>query len=372
MKRNLAKGRAAMGAMMQRCKALRIYNPHIMLRLFDALVMPIISYGCEVWGPDVIAHYKWNMLNGEVELLHRSFMRMVVGTCKATPIPSMMRLLDRQPVMMHWIQRIGRFLNRVSSSQKSGLLHNVLVDSRELHINHDKGWYNKVVSMVQHCGDIEEYTTLVNSVDDIVAIDIAKVLKQYHDKLQDNMWSPAKDAHNVALQCVQQGSSFGVVRTCPDAHRSGFKLLKYKQWFMPDGGTTTAETHNRSGFAYHLHCYHHIRTVARFILGVHWLNTEKMRAQGMPRSQRLCPCCVLDREDEMHVLMCPAYQKARSKFPVLLGVYHDLHQSTDVDKVMRDFVAGLEGHEWKQLADFLCITISIREKFITPPPGGPT
>jgi len=43
-----------------------------MCRLFDSLVVPVLSYGCEIWGPDVIGTSGADLLKGEVELLHRT------------------------------------------------------------------------------------------------------------------------------------------------------------------------------------------------------------------------------------------------------------------------------------------------------------
>jgi hypothetical protein len=368
MRRNLAKGRGAMGAMMQRCKALRIHNPHIMFRLFDALVMPILSYGCEIWGPDVLAHYKWDLMKGEVELMHRSFMRMIVGTCKATPVASLMRQLDRQPIMLHWVHRAGRFIQRVANSNCDSLMYRVLMESQQIHLQHKKGWYNKATCMIQQCSDMKDNAPYTSFDNDIAMLDMNEVMKWCHTRLQNTMWAPAKLAQTVASQ--NHGCNFGIVRACPDSHRNGFKLLKYERWFTRHDAHDPAKKHVRSGFTYCLHRYHHIRTVARFMLGVHWLNTEKLRTQGIPRSQRLCPCCSLDREDELHVFMCPAYQEVRPFFPAILGIYHALYQSNDVDKTLREAMAALQGSEWTQLADFLCITISIREKFVIPQLGG--
>ena len=46
----LAVARKALFAMRRRCALLGIRDPALQCKLFDTLVLPILSYGCEVWG----------------------------------------------------------------------------------------------------------------------------------------------------------------------------------------------------------------------------------------------------------------------------------------------------------------------------------
>ena len=70
--------RKAMFAMRRRCVLLGIRDPAMQCKLFDTLVLPILSYACEVWSvnPNV----------GEAaEVLHGSFLKHLLGvrTCTA-------------------------------------------------------------------------------------------------------------------------------------------------------------------------------------------------------------------------------------------------------------------------------------------------
>ena len=99
-----------------------------------------------------MSHYKWDLLKGDVELLHRSFMRMVVGTNKATPIPILMRELDRRPIMLHWVQRIAHFYNRMNQCDQGDLVYQSLMDSKLMHETYKKGWYHQVSNMMYNLG----------------------------------------------------------------------------------------------------------------------------------------------------------------------------------------------------------------------------
>jgi hypothetical protein len=55
-----------------RCSALRITDPRRECQIFDALVYPLLSYGCEIWSP--------TPSHGEdLERWHRHFMRQVLA-----------------------------------------------------------------------------------------------------------------------------------------------------------------------------------------------------------------------------------------------------------------------------------------------------
>jgi len=48
----VATAKKALFAMRRRCALLGIRDPALQCKLFDTLVLPILSYGCEVWGVD--------------------------------------------------------------------------------------------------------------------------------------------------------------------------------------------------------------------------------------------------------------------------------------------------------------------------------
>ncbi len=51
----VATAKKALFAMRRRCALLGIRDPALQCKLFDTLVSPILSYGCEVWGVDTNA-----------------------------------------------------------------------------------------------------------------------------------------------------------------------------------------------------------------------------------------------------------------------------------------------------------------------------
>ena len=58
--------------MNRRCALLPISDPELLCKLFDSLVLPILSYASEVWGVD-------EKIGDAAELLHRQFLKHILG-----------------------------------------------------------------------------------------------------------------------------------------------------------------------------------------------------------------------------------------------------------------------------------------------------
>ena len=99
------------------------------------------------------------------------------------------------------------------------------------------------------------------------------------------------------------------VRCCPPDVREGFKLFKHTMWFkQPEGQVPVLWVLPEPG---------NIRVLAQFRLGAHHLACEADRDLGH-RDMRLCRFCQeSEMEDELHVLLCGAWQYLRDRFPLL-------------------------------------------------------
>ena len=154
------------------------------------------------------------------------------------------------------------------------------------------------------------------------------------------------------------------VRSCPDNVRDGFKLLTYHCWFrhadqlVPKG----------QGFMYHVQNRQHIAAMARFRLGCSWLNIDRLRygAGKCVRSTRMCPCCqrlhVQAREDELHVLECPAYADLRIEYS---DVVSTINTSSDSDMYLM-MNKNNDSRAWRRLAAFIYNTQLERKRVVDP------
>ena len=154
------------------------------------------------------------------------------------------------------------------------------------------------------------------------------------------------------------------IREIPDSEHKGFKLKKYLRWFSKG-----ADTDLKDRFMYHLVDKDLVQAMARFRMGVHWLNSECMRkgADGrmVARSDRVCPCCSSGaREDEMHILECPHYQDIRLRYSGLFPVVEDGVVVWDDDCMNKLMNGDGSRRFWNRLASFLLACKRSRAKVV--------
>jgi hypothetical protein len=93
----------AMHALLFRCRQHHIMQPDFKLRLFDILVEPVLSYGCQIWGPEIFAGKLNNFLVIPSEKVHLSYLCIMAGVGSGVDMIMLMREFDSYPVMWHRI-----------------------------------------------------------------------------------------------------------------------------------------------------------------------------------------------------------------------------------------------------------------------------
>ncbi len=91
----LASARRATFYVHSRCSALRITDPRLKCQLFDALVYPMLSYGCEIWSP-------YPSHGEDLERWHRQFMRQIFGLPSHCHSCMLYGELGRMPLGHRW------------------------------------------------------------------------------------------------------------------------------------------------------------------------------------------------------------------------------------------------------------------------------
>ena len=98
----------AMHAMNRRCAFLHISDPKQRCKLFDSLVLPILSYASEVWAVD-------KKVGESAEQLHWQFLKHVLGVRGSTATLIVLAEFGRYPLCFHWWQQILRYHNRINN-----------------------------------------------------------------------------------------------------------------------------------------------------------------------------------------------------------------------------------------------------------------
>ena len=144
----VAAARKAMFAIRRQCALLGIMDPAMQCKLFDTLVLPILSYACEVWA--VNPH-----VGAAAEVLHRSFLKHLLGvrTCTANEI--VLADFGRFPLQVHFWQQTLRYHHRVVALDNSGLVKLAMVDGCTLSVSEsvtaatNTGWQYYVESFLK-------------------------------------------------------------------------------------------------------------------------------------------------------------------------------------------------------------------------------
>ena len=97
-----------MHAMNRRCAFLHISDPKQRCKLFDSLVLPILSYASEVWAVD-------KKVGKSAEQLHWQFLKHILGVRGSTATLIVLAEFGRYPLRFHWWQQILQYHNRINN-----------------------------------------------------------------------------------------------------------------------------------------------------------------------------------------------------------------------------------------------------------------
>jgi len=106
---------------MRRCALLSIRDPALQYKLFDTLLLPILRYGCEVWGVDT-------KCSAAAEALHWDFLRRLLGVMKSTANHMVLAELSCFPLQVQFWQPILHYHHRTIALDNVRLVKLAMVD----------------------------------------------------------------------------------------------------------------------------------------------------------------------------------------------------------------------------------------------------
>jgi hypothetical protein len=330
------RGYAAIAAIHKRVHQLGLKSSAaVMLRLFEAVVMPNLTFGCEVWGPWIL-HCKavpqgqewWQSFTAHVssnpiEQVRLSFARTLLALKSCTPVWTMFRELGWYPIQIFVVQQLIRFMNKLWDMPDSTLARRALHESWMSYLLDDcqDNWAAKLHTFLQDAG-----VPSVGVVQGTVGI------PRYNESLAV--------AH---LQGICHGVFLQPGLTP--------KLAAYHADFG-DALTMSRGTWDRAPYLGLPIALHKLRLLARFRLSCHHLAVEVGRWRGVDIDDCVCTLCGTGAvQDEHHVLFrCPALSAARSQYPVLFG---DDQLFTHVRSLFTPTHRHALVHVMRQLCSFL-------------------
>ena len=142
------------------------------LHLFDAVIKPILLYGCEVWGYE-------NM--EQIEVFHRYFLRRVLRVRKNAPKAMVYGELGEKELKYTVWKRMATFWKNLTNEGNSlaGLIYLMINDN-----DHENKWLLGVKNIIVNCG-IPMVNTYINFVSDY---EFKKYIKRKCEDLATQSW----------------------------------------------------------------------------------------------------------------------------------------------------------------------------------------
>ena len=294
-------GWRALHSMRRKVAELGVSNIPLQVKLFHALVAPVVSYGAEVWAPRYLS------ADGEeaaAEKLYRAFLRSLLGVRDSTPGGIVLAEAGRYPLATHWAKLVARYWNRLVEMRPDRLPKLAFAEQLALsQAQPEEGRPARQLWVQQACrvlGDMQ-----------------LEPMADGAPRLVDAGSTQDKSCDRYAARVAADTSA---------------KVQYYCTVVRP--GLTAESWKNRPAYISTVDNRAQRRHLAQLRTGSHWLQMEQGRFAGLERSERLCPHCDMGAvEDEEHMIFqCPHYSQIRERYAALFGegaptsVHGFLHQ----------------------------------------------
>ena len=236
---------------------MRINNLHLpvdlQLKLFDNTVLPILTYGSEVFGYENL-----EML----ERIHTSFLRKITKTRKSTPLYALYAELGRYPIQLTVKCRMISFWNRIITGKQTKITYHLYTALR-VTPNFESKWLNHIKGILNEAGRPDIWHTQ----SDISSNNISRIIK----------------AHLIDQNKQNWHSSLQIrLKADYEANKDNIVLEPYFLKLQPK----------------------HSIPLVKFRTGNHRFPVEIYRWEGIPLSERKCTLCNSnDIGDEYHYLL---------------------------------------------------------------------
>ena len=288
-----ASAQRALMALNHHCTSIGVVSIETKLRLFDILVHPVGSYGCQVWGVDYFnMNTATHILNNPLQKVQLLFLRMISGCKKSTCRWSLLREYGLWPVQLRWICLCVRFWNKALKARN---LDSTMMKSDILLFQRgcDDCWSAKFLRCMLQLRLVD-------------ATSFSALRRMPLEALTRLFF--CETAVHAACAKIYEGiwsKDFVDPRAAPSR---GAALNKYLAWFHD---AASEVQHHLKLF---LPPFRH-RCLMKFRLGSWALRCHDHSI--LNRNDRKCTRCDLGLvEDEFHVVFeCPSYDFVRCDFP---------------------------------------------------------
>ena len=294
-----------------------VANTRLFLKLFDALVQPVVLYGCEIWGS--------HCLNSNNRLLTfvNKFYKTLIGVKQRSSNVGVLCELGRYPIEVNIAKAMIKYWFRLTSLPTNRLAAHCywsLFNKNSLKDN----WFDTIKMIINTTGQYDIWNNQVT---------LAFLQSNRLSKTQNYVIQALKDVY-------LQFANFKI--------NSENKLYLFKN---------VADTQKISKYLTNIQGRNRRRAIANLRLGTLDIELEKGRHSGLDRDSRICKVCNLRKiESEEHFLFtCPALESVRKFFIRKISVAHSDFVNFSVSDQMKFlfFNNELDTDTLHMAADFL-------------------
>ncbi|MES9880125.1 MAG: reverse transcriptase family protein [Sedimenticola sp.] len=262
----------ALGLLITKCKLLGGMPFGVYSKLYDSLVWPIVAYGAAIWGDRSYAC---------INTVHNRAMRYYLGVGRYTPNAALGGEMGWTPPYVRQWKSVSAYVFRLKSMGNDRVNKRIFDWSKRMAGNRCKNWAFRACGKISNMGlpnifapiDSTSRTSFINSVED----------------------------------CMQSGyiDEWKTSLNRPNGTRGtdGNKLRKYK---------LIKHEYGSEYYCRMIMSHKHRSAFCKFRCGVAPIRLETGRYENLPISERLCPFCRTEVEDEYHCLFhCHLYDDLR-------------------------------------------------------------
>jgi hypothetical protein len=288
----IRRGQQAVAVLYRRAAQLGVHsNVDIKLKLYNAIVLPNLTYGCEVWGPwflnsDIVR----KSFEHPLEQVRLAFYRTMLRVRRGTPGWCLYRELGEYPMQLYVARQVLLFANKLRAMPAGTWARQAMLDAWLEHRQGNQNWWTQVVNFCTELG-----------LEPAVAGD-------------EHVW-PCYSVSECVLAIMEKCHSVFL------GAELGSKVSTYHQHFgmkMSDGSMPPTSW-DKAPYLRMALASDRVCKLARFRLSSHYLAVETGRWSRVSQQSRICTKCQLGVvQDEHHaVFVCPALHDIRRELPVL-------------------------------------------------------
>ena len=125
-------GRQALHTLRRRMAQSGLQEPKLAMALFDEHVRPVMAYGVEIWGPQLMTAALSGRRADACERVQLAFLRALLGVQDTCPTLTVLAETGRLPLAIQWVVQTTRFARRLVGLDDSRVVKQAFRDSLAL------------------------------------------------------------------------------------------------------------------------------------------------------------------------------------------------------------------------------------------------